>query len=489
MAEQNLTEQQLLALAEKRGIKISKPQLTEEQLLALANKRGINVGEKNQSASDFFFKPKDDLITAEEAQQNIQRTSRGLESTLPDLGAITGGVLGAPGGPLASILMAGAGRSVGRVFKEGLAERRGEPTLPISEAPQELSKEFAFGAGGEGIGLGAGKLLSKAAQPVADKLRDVAVKSGMKSMRARQGDVLKLMNRRDIDEVVLEGMDMGLVKIGDDAASIASRAELKKDEVGKKIGEIIDKANAANVDTGIDPETLATELLVKFGDEFKGLPGSDEALNKLAKTLQEFADNGSSINLKQLHKARVGLDRQIKNFETVGAGDLFAGAQREIRERLNEGIRQGVANFPENAPVKLIDEFTKANREFGVASDILKLSEPNLARQFTNRGISLSDTLLGLGGLGIGSLSEDPVQALVFGATAGLGNNILRRFGRAALGRIAQKATATLEQSPINRKLITSGSQEGKTLIRDAILKAAGQEASGKIREEIEGGQ
>lgn len=193
-----------------------------------------------------------------------------------------------------------------------------------------ILKDTAFGVGGGAIlgkvGDKAAPYIGKAAsavgnktneikQAVGAKFNDAAEKLAFKATGAMLKDFRSADDKGMVNKVGRYLLDKGIVKAGDDVEAVARKALADNISAGKALDDIYTKAGDVFKDkmnaVGFDPIRDKKEILKAAKDELGDTVGSEAALNKLGKYLDEVAAGHGD---GPMHKAMAKYEKEVSEY-------------------------------------------------------------------------------------------------------------------------------------------------------------------------------
>jgi len=209
-------------------------------------------------------------------------------NSLPTAGMIGGALLGEG---VASVPLAAAGTMAGESLKRGLNKMFfNEDQGDVSDIAKSQGKAALEGAAGEMGGQVLGKVVGSAANAVGNFSKDLAKKAAFKAV----GPVLRDYRTMDADQLGKYALDNGLIKAGDTYESIAAKVDEHLKQVGQKLDEIYQNADAAFKEklnkTGFDPVRDKAAVLNQAKKELANTVGGDAAISQLETYLDQVAN-------------------------------------------------------------------------------------------------------------------------------------------------------------------------------------------------------
>ena len=364
-----------------------------------------------------------------ERDANIQRRE-GLEAENPKAslaGKVAGVVATVPAlagaGPAASFggraLQAAKGGAIaGALTNPGDTE--GELANPL----QELASRGKQAAKGAAIGAviqgGVEKVASPLAGWVSGKLGRGAEKMAVKALNPTKSQVERLKvsgKENDLGRMLLD--EGAIPKVGS-TNGILNRVSEKKEQIGQKIGELLESAGDAKVISG---KTLADTL--SKSDDFAMLastPGAEGLASKSEQILQTLRSKGE-MSVKEAHALRKSVDKLInfskRNDDLRGVQELLYGIRSEVSTAINGAMNK--------VPGVSKDQLRRLNGAYSKLADAERIAEGGVARQAANQTFSLGDKVMAAVGAATGGIGG--------AATAAGASKFARTYGRSTAAR------------------------------------------------------
>lgn len=404
------------------------------------------------------------------------------------LAPLTGGLSG-PAGIAARV---GTNAAVGDAVQVG---NNAVDNKPLS---QGLGKStligIGAGAGAEGVSGAAGYFSGASSDYAADK--------AAKALGMTKADYVRLGpdKARALGQ---SAMDQGFIPLFATPAKIEAATDAAKEAAGQNLGKVIDQSQAqldqmsptgmmqsgkpiqaTPVQTGVKPGTAAiggTEpTIVKAGDsgdfitpitprpagsidapalakrlqaggdssKLAKVPGMEGLANKINSFTDTLAKNPQAMNLRDAQSLRQGIDSAINWGKGVPE---MAGTQKylvNIRNSLSDAMSQAVDQAAARSGTPL-GALKQANQNYSTISKINDIASNRAAMNAANRAVSLTDTISGAGGAGVGAtvggLAAGPLGAEI-GGTAGFAagagaNKLARTYAPAIQANAANQAS------------------------------------------------
>jgi hypothetical protein len=306
-----------------------------------------------------------------------------------------------------------AGATIGAIANPGDVEGEYSPAQLLDRAAN-AGKGAAFGviaqAGSEGV--------AKAGKGLADYFKGKAGEKAAGAIGANKSD-MKRLGKQGAEKLGKDALEEGLVGPFSTPSSIAKNAESKLDDVGERIGGLIETADKAGTIT-INSQRIANQIY--YDPEVATLiktPGSTAAFSAAGEAVETLAKNGE-LGIREAHQLRRRIDKNI-NFNRKRT-DLKPGEQEvlyKIRDKLNDAMNDAVNTVQGSAGNAL----KKANAEYSRLSKINEVAENRIAMDSSNRTFGLTDTIAAAAGAASGDTPEEKLaMSIAFGG--------LNKFGR-----------------------------------------------------------
>lgn len=379
-----------------------------------------------QLSASKYFKP-EGVKSFREAHPILSK----VPNSFPIVGAILGGLAGAPTGGLASAGLAGIGAMGGEELKqivEGLTGQRKKANWG------EVGKEGLFGAGGELGGQFVGRGFEAMQPAIAETLAGVPKKDYLRvleNLKSGKG----IFKRGAIDEAK-EGVNAIAKSAGiEQAISIP--------ELTESINDVVNKFGGININP--TKENLSPELKTLFEqiessrmasgnyspenaqlmDSLIKDYGKDAAENIMGRIGKEVGEQGDLANFYDIHKIKQDIGSKIGDFEKYKGSEEQAlkGIYGAINEALN----------------KAHPEYNLANEAYrdALAEAQFKGVLPRYAGMYLGKNAIKANLGLGASMLGTGALFGATHNPLTFLPELGLVSqmspimqrNILKIYG------------------------------------------------------------
>lgn len=267
--------------------------------------------------------------------------------------------------------------------------------------------------------------------------------------------------------------------------ALAERAIKQSDDVGKRLGEVIDEISKAADElasgskdlpaipgqapprVGLNRAEIGKSLQEKLIDT-SGLPGVDVDNEALSKLINEFVSGDGVVGIKDAQKLKEAAGKKI-NWKRDPRADIPTKElfYRELYSSLRQGIEDTAEALAERLGPDYKDKFIALKNDYKNLKLGAEIATKKAGKEFVNRYISLSDYQSGQFGGGAGLVlgliaGADPGTTLLKGtigaATGALANKGARRYlnqaASAAAGG-ASKAIKATEKAKIPAPAVT----------------------------------
>jgi hypothetical protein len=429
---------------------------------------------------------------------------KGALNALPMAGAVGGGLLASETGP-GAVVAAGAGGAMGNELKRiGNKYLLGEEQTSGLDHALETAGEGAMGATGEMGGQIAGKLIGKAGQALANSgksLKAVANKQAFRAAGPMLKDVRAMGAAGKIDEIGQFALDNGIVKAGDNVESVAQKANEFRKMTGERLSNIYDKAieglPAAEAESarGFNPARDKSEILSTLKKELGDSPSKGQILKNAENYLDQLIEDYGSKTLdpRKANNIKSALDKEINYSRNPLSPDpVKEQAYSFLREHINDSVLAHIKDIGEaSGNPELAQALIKENKNYGLARNLQKIAEDRASRETANRMLGLTDTISGVGGLGLGhaagaAMGHGNVGAAIGAAGGAVGNKLARTYGPGVMAGAANAASKTLAPKilePVGRGIGTAVNALDTPIVGGLLKKTAAQKINRKLLE------
>lgn len=368
------------------------------------------------------------------------------------------------GAALGGLLQYGTGK-IGDIFASlKPASLRGFAEEKAVKAAGAMTKEMRELADSGQLHKVGRELLDKKIVTIFSSLDEISEKATRLKKDAGQAIGASLKQVDDLvsntEKMIDEGKLFGFLPDEQTVAKLGSK-NLPTKEAAKNFIRKNFQFNMANVGNRIKEELVEPN---------KTNPFLSQELNRLTTIADDFLTKAQSVPTMKLEAAR-----QIKT--TLGKKTRFASEtvpeqfKKEVYDIVAteiEGLVGKIGNIEQavlNADASLEDlikanlkkvdvgqagklaqeAFKKANELYGVAKTAEKMSRARLGAERSNRGISLTDTIAGVGGFATGA---GAIDSTLKGIGLLIANKIGRKYGASAQAVLADKVAEILAKSP-----------------------------------------
>lgn len=322
--------------------------------------------------------------------------------------------------------------------------------------------------GTEAIKKGADLILS-----IPGRMQDYARLKAFKSSGAMLKDFRKGAERGRINEMGQEMIEKGIVKAGSTFEDVASTSENLRQSAGQVIRDTYDEAAKILGDqkfvlglkpaqrtlikkTNLNAIKFAKELETQFEAELRGKAGGTAALSALRENLEELRSLGKLSNLADVQAFKESLDDIIKYNRSLGDEPLKKQFLFKMRDFLKGKIQERIDALDQVIGSNRLESLKEANRQYGIWAEISRIAKDRVARENANRFASLTDTIAGVGGAGVGAVAgaasrgdlEGTLKGAAYGAGLGLINKGARLYGNPILTQATYKTGGLLKAIP-----------------------------------------
>lgn len=463
-----------------------------------------------------FSSPTKSLLTgaAKMGMRNLQAVGEGLEkySAAPTRSAVSAGLMGKS-----------PTEAFGKQFGEDpskaptgkdIVGQVGVPDLPDSTVnPKEvLGEAVEFGADVANL-LPVGKVIEGAGK-IPKALKGISEMAAFKQAGAMLKDFrtassrgnLKDMGRTLLDAKVDVPTKKGLVneplyKFGDTFDDIAKKADVFREQAGKKLDEVysiakqeydktakeLSKTHVFNphtmevehkphydwgklevtepVSPGFNPSKDKEEILSIISSKMGDSPDQSAAMAKARRYLGQLERKYGNTGLdpKTANNIKSEIDRQINYARNpLTKNPASEQAYSIMRDYINDSVKAHIDDIGKSiGNDNLVNELSKANKEYGLSKTIQTMAEDKASRGAANLPFGLAD--LGAGGIGAAALGPK-------GMALGLVSKVARERGPGMLARgadVAQKGLILMPEmlTPVG----AMASPVGKGILRESI--------------------
>lgn len=366
-----------------------------------------------------------------EPEQGLgERIARGAINTLPVIGGVAGGLVGAAaglpipvagsaaGGVVGAGLGAGAGQSLKNIAEKYLLGDDKSETNPSLDAALAVKDGMMYEMGGQALAKG----LEVAKPFVSDKLNSLGKKLGSvaEDLAVNATGATGRQAEKFRDGAGRELLDRGLIKFGDNAENIANRTAAEMDKATGVIDSSLKKLDAKGVTASAD--NVVARLDQKIA-QLRSDPSQSDVVRKLEGIVEDIIQTGNSnIPISQAEVTKRGFNKMAGNWQDPIKGQ--AGKEAYL------GYMDEVERAANAAEPAIAGQFKEAKDTFGLLRPIQEAAE--------RRASTLNQSPFG----GLGDIASEAVTP---------GGSVLRRL---ASPRISSSTAVTLDK--ISKGLLSS---------------------------------
>lgn len=297
------------------------------------------------------------------------------------------------------------------------------------QSGRELAKDIAKGSAISGvIGLGLGKLTSKALKNKADDM-------ARRALGFIKSNIKKVGGENKATAAAADLLERGLVKGG--LSDMAENVMALRNTAGDTIGDVIERLDKAGV-SGIDMTQVATQFRSQFRDLLDE-PAFQNLVPQVNKIIASIEKRGASASLKEAQKLKKVLQSLgWKEGSEIPGKEFARKAYLMVRDAIDDSIERFA---PQVGDSKLANQFFDAKKAYQSAKTAEVAIEDALQRAAGNRQISLTDFIVASSQLGAGRADKAAISLL--------GKKVLEsKRTQAATARILQRAAEIAEKGP-----------------------------------------
>ena len=244
-------------------------------------------------------------------------------------------------------------------------------------------------------------------------------------------------------------LEQGIVTAGKNVPQIAEKAVQQEAKQGKIIGDIYAKID--KIADGKVPEGTMENILAKiYKDVIQPLRKTastadmaDRVESAYVSRLANMIEEGYQPSFKGLHDELRGIGE--KAYTPTGT-DKPLNEQMQKISKIVRGQLQKSANELEGGE-SLVKKLKAANQKYSFATEAAQTAQEKATRMATNRGISLTDYITGVGLAGAGGATMG-VGGVIGGASLALVNKIARERGPQVAASMLNAAQKLAKNDP-----------------------------------------
>lgn len=245
---------------------------------------------------------------------------------------------------------------------------------------------------------------------------------------------------------------------------ISKRLQEKISPLGEKLETLYDDASKLEQSGRINAKEIAS--ILRTDPDYLAIsktPGLEGAVKKIDKYLQTLESNGENLTIKEARQLRKSVDDAIHygkldtNVDTKAAQDSLKQQRGMLRDSINSSVD---SLFKEAGFSDKVGQLAETNKKISPLLTANKRVESQLAREQTNRGVSLTDTLAGVGAIASGNWQLAPLLAAGNKAGRMFGNSLKAR-GLDLASMTASEVSDFLSKNPEFVPLFNEGLRQG----------------------------
>jgi len=353
--------------------------------------------------------------------------------------------------------------------------------LQLKERVNNALTGAAFSGGAQFIGEAVARV-GQALKASPETLKQYAEGKAAKSLAPTKADIKRNLEDGKFFQIGRSLLDNKIVAPGKSVADIDVAVNALKQEKGQVIGNIIDEVEStltqpavvskltpdqkkAVAETVFRPKQFAKEMKLQFTKELKGRAGSTAILSKVGPVLDDIAEAGNQVGIKETLLIKESVDDLVHYSKSIQdmapAQQHLVKIRNAIRDKMNAKVNVVDQILGKEASNRLI----QANKEYGAIAEGARIVKGAVAAQNANAILGLRDvgigSAAGLAGAAQGISEGDPEKALkqaVVGFALGAGGTKLaRQYGTPLLATGADKLGSALASGRESLKLAAQG--------------------------------
>lgn len=385
-----------------------------------------------------------------------EKVARGAINTLPVIGGMAGGLMGAAagipalpvggpavGGVVGAGLGAGAGESLKNLAERYLLGDDKSGSNPSLDAAMAVKDGMMYEMGGQALAKGlevAKPYIADKANALGERMRSAAEKMTVNATGATERQASKFK-----DNAGRELLDRGLVKFGDDAEAIANRTAAELEKSTGVIDNSLKTLDAKGVTASAD--NVVTRLEQKIA-QLKSDPSQADVVRKLEGIVEDIIQTGNSnIPISQAEVTKRGFNKMAGNWQDPIKGQ--AGKEAYL------GYMDEVERAANAAEPAIAGQFKEAKDTFGLLRPIQEAAE--------RRASTLNQSPFG----GLGDIASEAVTP---------GGSVLRRLASPRISSSAAVTTDKISKALMSSPKMATVAQSNPTAFR-SVVQAIGARA------------
>lgn len=292
-----------------------------------------------------------------------------------------------------------------------------------------------------------------------------------------------------------------IVKVGDSANEILSKAELEVKKAGQKLQNFISSSSKQ-----LDESKFASQVIAKpsfipdrdlpqmYGDLQKyladsGYSGSKEIADRVTEqilsdldSMGEIAKRSTkgtnseviSMNLEGLNQMKRFMQDQVSSYDKIADTTKDAGALSEAynyaAKFFSKKVDEEISRFGDDAMGKTLKNL---NKQYSLASDARGLAQRNAVKEFTKKTSNVP-VMSGLGSSGITyGLTKDPALAALVGTGAGVAASMIQNISPTTTAALSAKIPSMVSRGIIPKSSAIYAAQENTQVFKPEMIDQA----------------
>jgi hypothetical protein len=223
------------------------------------------------------------------------------------------------------------------------------------------------------------------------------------------------------------------------------------------------------------PKDAADVLKQKIRSEYSHIP--EEILEPRLKQIDQWLSSDQPMDINQTQRFKTQMQQWIKDPSYWKDPNASQETLMNVRKSIKEGIERNADAFA-NATHGETGQIKGLNRTMGNLLESEDILQDRISRDRTNRTLSLTDYLAGLGGAAAG----DPTSAMALakGAGAAVANKAGREYGNNILATGADRISKFLLRSPKMQNMSQTNPKAFNALV-NSLSQRVGESDVGKM--------
>lgn len=236
---------------------------------------------------------------------------------------------------------------------------------------------------------------------------------GLTSSAIEKGLTAPSSSTANVENIVNYAKDSGIIKPFSSTKQIFDRAAAKAEQAGKKIGEIVAKANSqienwiskatpnevkAYLGSGFNVDKVGAKMAQELADSLEGGSNVKSALNNLKEWVERHdVPMKGRPDLETLQKWKMNVGNSIKDFsKNPGKQPGKEAAYKKILEYIDKGIESEISFAEKYLKGEDLKKFKDLKREYSLSTKIRDSAGKKFAseRSSASKSSNLKDILL-----------------------------------------------------------------------------------------------